>query len=128
MLLPVLDIKLTAYELARLCRLLNELKNICDDSNLCWKIAQLLGKAEELNEQFLDQFNLWHVSYNDGELFEKLFNDDKIEALLSFAFNSAAVLDSAIYKEFAPAPDFTNSVKFIRKGALSLLHDRRGLS
>lgn len=127
MLLPVLDIKSTSQELAWLTWLLNELKINCEDLNLTWKIAQLLNVAEELNEQFLDEFNLQQASYKHKEFYERLANDDKIEALLSAAFQSAATLDAAIYKEFIPAPYFVDSVKFIRKKTLGLLHEKRGL-
>lgn len=126
MLLPVLDIKSTSHELVRLCRLLAQAKLHCDDSNLIWKIAQLVSEAEELNQQFTDEFNLWPVSHDDENLYDRLVSDDEIEALLSSAFNSAAVLDAAVYKEFVPSAEFVNSVKFLRTNTLSLLHERRG--
>lgn len=125
MLLPVLDIKSTSQELACLSWLLTELKINCKDIDLTWKIAQLVNVAEELNEQFENEFNLPHASCKNNGFYERLLNDDKIEALLSAAFQSAATLDAAIYQEFTPAPDFIDSVKFIRRKTLGLLHEKK---
>ena len=61
MLLPVLNIESTARELATFCWLLDEIKACCEDLNLRWKTAGLLGVAEELNEQFLEEFDLWQI-------------------------------------------------------------------
>ena len=128
MLLPVLDIESTARELASLCWLLDEIKNSCADLNLRWKIARLLGEAEELNEQFLEEFNLCQTEAPDGykKLSEQLSENVKTERLLSFAFHSAATLDTAVYKEFAPTSQFMNKIKSIRKETLHLLHEKKG--
>lgn len=128
MLLPVLNIESTARELATLCWLLDEMKTSCEDLNLCWKIARLLGVAEELNEQFLEEFDLWpsDVTYHHEKLSERLSESDKTETLLSSAFQSAATLDSALYQEFQPTSEFRNKIKSIKKETLHLLHEKKG--
>ncbi len=128
MLLPVLDIESTARELAAFCWLLDEIKGSCEDLNLRWKIARLSGVAQEFNEQFLEEFNLWQIDVTDyyKKLSERLPENDKTERLLSHAFQSAATLDSALYKEFKPTPQFKNTIKSIRKETLRLLHEQKG--
>ena len=96
--------------------------------NLRWKIARLLGVAEELNEQFLEQFDIWRIdaTYQYKKLSERLLENDKTETLLSLAFQSAATMDSALYKEFEPTSQFMDKIKSIRKETLHLLHEKKG--
>lgn len=128
MLLPVLDIESTARELASLCWLLDEIKTCCEDLNLRWKIARLSGVAEELNEQFLEEYDLWRIDIADyyKKLSEQLSENDKTERLLSLAFQSAATMESALYKAFEPTAEFRNKIKSIRKETLRLLHEQKG--
>lgn len=129
MLIPVLNKESTAQELDRLCWLLNEIKTTCcDDVNLCWKLAQLAYKAEELYEKFLDENNLFSQSSPayQGEYFEKLPAKDRTEAMLSSAFQSAAVMDSARFEKFNPGNDFKSEIKSISKQTLKLLHEMKG--
>ena len=128
MIVPVLNKKSTAQELANLCWLLNELKTTCEDSNIRWKIAQLAGEAEEVQEKFLDEFNLLPIQpstyYND--IFEKLSASDRTETMLSFAFQSGATMDYARYEKFEPGKEFIDKIKSITKETLHLLHEKKG--
>ncbi len=128
MLIPVLNKESTGQELSNLCWLLNEIKASCEDSNIRWKIAQLASNVEELSESFLKDNTLWPLSVSGyhKEFSEKLTVSDRTEFLLSFAFNSVAVLDCARYEEFEPGEEFRNTVKSIRNETLHLLHEKRG--
>ena len=128
MLIPVLNKESTAQELANLCWLLNESKNSCNDSNLRWKIAQLASDTEELYESFIEDFNLLplEASNHYKEFSEKLSDGERTESLLSFAFNSVAVIDCARYEEFESGNEFRNKIKFIRNETLRLLHEKKG--
>ena len=127
MLLPVLNIESTAQELVNLCRLLNSIQTRGDDLDQQWKVARLLSMAEELKEAFVDEYELWHVeaSSHYKDLSQQLAESDKTETLLSFAFNSAATIDSARFQSFEPDAHFRNTIKSIRKETLHLLHEKR---
>ena len=109
---------------------MDEIRNTCDDPEIRWKAARLVGRAEDLYEAFLDEYLLRPYT---GQDFYKNFSwrfssEDKIEALLSLAFESAAVLDSARYEGFEPTSAFRNEIKSIRKETLHLLHEKKGWS
>ena len=126
--IPVLNKESTAQELADLCWLLNECRNFCEDSNLKWKIARLSSNAEEVNESFLEGFNLLPltVSNHYKEFSEKLTIEERTESLLSFAFNSVAILDSGRFEEFEANKEFRTNIKAIRNETLHLLHEKKG--
>ncbi|MEO8151381.1 MAG: hypothetical protein ABI723_27365 [Bacteroidia bacterium] len=128
MIVPVLKKESTVAELATLCWLLNEARNGCEDSNLRWRIAQLSGKAEALHEKFLEDFKLFALQplKNYKVMLEKLSTSDRTETLLSFAFQSASIIDSAHYEEIEPGKEFKNKIKSITKETLHLLHEKRG--
>ncbi len=126
--IPVLNKESIAGELANLCWLLNESKNTCDDSNMKWKIAQLASNAEVLYESFIEEFNLLPLeASNHYKAFsEKLSDTERTESLLSFAFNSVAIIDSARFEEFEPSEEFRNNIHSIRDETLRLLHEKKG--
>ena len=127
MLLPLLNKESTSQELSNLCWLLNEIQTSCEDLNIRWKIARLADQAEELKESFLEENLIFLLPASDHykTFFEKV-STERTEALLSFAFNSAAVIDSANYEEFEPGAEFRSQIKSIRKETLHLLHEKRG--
>ena len=127
MIVPILNKESTAQELANLCWLLIEANAVCDDKNIRWKIAQLAGTADELNEKFLDEHSLQPLnpSKHQKDFIDKLSEEEKLEILLSFAFQSAATLDYAQYKEFEPSKKFSDTIKLISREALTLLHEKR---
>ena len=126
--IPVLKKQSTALELANLCWLLDEARNACEDSNIRWRIAQLVGKAEAVHEKFLEDFKLFASQplKHYKEILERLSVSDRAETLLSFAFQSAATMDSAHYEEIVPDKEFKNKIKSITKETLQLLHEKRG--
>ena len=126
--IPILKKDSATQELINLCWLLQEAKNICDDSNLRWQLAQLENEAEELFEKFAGDISPSPAEpskyYN--EILVKLSDKERIETLLSFAFQSSSILNAARYEEIDPGDDFKNKIKSITAKTLRLLHEKKG--
>jgi len=77
----------------------------------------LASEAEALHEKFLDEFNLHLLTplKHYKELSEKLSANERIEAMLSFAFQSGAMMDYVRYEQFDPGEEFQNKIKSIQK-------------
>jgi hypothetical protein len=130
MLIPLLNKEDTSLEMANLHWLLIEIINTCEDSNIRWQAARLSRQAQDLYEAFSEEYFCkpegepdFYKNYSG-----RVSQGDKTEALLSLAFNAAAMLDAARYEGFKPDTEFSNGIKYIRKETLRLLHEKKGWS